>query len=141
MLFIAVLSTLVVGGYADCMYTPGTPTIKDIQLMSKPGGNWPVKIGGFTHTPLRVQYVRGEEKFVLYNIWTPPSGSSVAKCKGDKNCAPMNKWFWIEGDSDNPVLGKKGETIDPKRRKYIALNSKLIALIVATVQIILFIGR
>ena len=77
----------------------------------------------------------------MIDLTAPPSGSSVAKCKGDKNCAPMNKWFWIEGDSDNPVLGKKGETIDPKRRKYIALNSKLIALIVATVQIILFIGK
>jgi hypothetical protein len=122
MLFVVILSALVVGGYADCMYTPGTPEIKDIQLMSKAGGNWPVKIGGFQHTPLRVQYVRGEEKFVLYNIWTPPAGYSAAKCKGNTKCAPLNKWFWVEGHSDDTGLGKKGENIDPKRRKYIALN-------------------
>ena len=48
----------------------------------------------------------------------------MSKCKGDNNCAPMNKWFWIEGHSDNPTLGKKGENIDPKLRKYIALNSE-----------------
>ena len=37
----------------------------------------------------------------------------------------MNKWFWIEGHSDNPNLGKKGENVDPNLRKYIALNSEL----------------
>jgi len=110
---------------SECMYNPGTPGIRDIQVMSKAGGNWPVKIGSYTHTPLRVKLVRGSEVFVAYNIWTPPSKTTTAACKKDANCGPMNKWFWIDGQSNDPLAGKKGAKIDPKKRRFIALNVKV----------------
>eukprot|EP00116_Pleurobrachia_bachei_P010188 sb/3470450/ len=121
-ILLVLLASFVASASADCLYTPGTPVIRDIQLMSKAGGNWPIKIGGFTHTPLRVQYVRGDEKFILYNIWTAPAKSTTAKCKSNAKCAPMNKWFWVEGHSANLALGKDGKNIDPNLRRFIALN-------------------
>jgi len=124
LIFLTTLALIVAGAEsaATCLYTPGTPVIKDIQLMSKAGGNYAMKIGGFTHTPLRIKYVRGSETFVMYNIWTAPTGSTTAKCKADSKCAPMNKWFWLEGYSDSTTVGKDGKNIDSTLRKYVSLN-------------------
>lgn len=39
--------------------------------------------------------------------------------------ATMNKWFWIDGQSNDLAAGKKGAKIDPAKRKFIALNVKV----------------
>ena len=36
----------------------------------------------------------------------------------------MNKWFWIDGQSNDLAAGKKGAKIDPAKRRFIALNGK-----------------
>jgi len=99
--------------------------VKNIKIMRPSHDMWYMKFGSYKHFPIRAYYAKGSAKYILYYNFEAPSGTTLSKCKKNKKCGEMNKWYYIKGAKTSTTQGKNGKSISINKRVWVDIPLKV----------------